>query len=87
MTIHSLINRERLPWPLQMRAETAAAYCDEVSELAFLRAVDKGLYPKPVDVPGKGHRWLKSELKAAIKRIHGKGQPADAGGGSLVDLV
>lgn len=56
------------PWPRWMRAETAAAYCDEVSTLAFLRAVGLGLYPKPHDVPGKGNRWLPEELDQAIQR-------------------
>ena len=30
-------------WPLEMRAETAAAYCDEPSVEAFLAKVGKGL--------------------------------------------
>ena len=31
-------------WPLEMRAETAAAYCDEPSVDAFLLKVQRGLY-------------------------------------------
>ena len=65
-------NARLYPWPCHMRAVTAAAYCDEVSERAFLHGVAKGLYPKPTDVPGKGHRWLKKDLKAAVQRLHGK---------------
>ena len=63
-------------WPRQMRAETAARYCDEVSELAFMRAVRAGLYPAGVAVPGKGLRWLKEDLDATIEKIHGKARPA-----------
>ena len=57
-------------WPEQMRAETAAAFCDECSVDAFLRSVGK-LYPKPYKVPGKGDRWAKAELEAALKRLRG----------------
>lgn len=87
MTVHNLINSVPPAWPAQMRAKTAAAYCDEVSEAAFLRGVELGLYPKPTDVPGKGHRWLKKDLKAAILRLHGKSDAAGDRGGSLADLV
>ena len=34
-------------WPQEMRAETAAAYCDEPSVDAFLAKVDKGIYARP----------------------------------------
>lgn len=61
----------RSRWPRQMRAETAAEYCDEVSEEAFRRAVGV-LYPEPRDIPGKGQRWLIEELDAALDRIHDK---------------
>ena len=57
-------------WPRQMRAETAAAYCDETSVPAFLRAIPR-LYPEPCRIPGKGPRWRKEQLDAAISRIHG----------------
>jgi hypothetical protein len=51
-----------------MRAETAARYCDEVSVEAFRRAVGT-LYPKPVRVSGKGDRWLRDDLDAAIEKL------------------
>ena len=51
-----------------MRADTAAAYVDEKSVDAFLRAVGT-LYPPPVNVPGKGHRWLRDQLDEAIDRL------------------
>ena len=69
------------PWPRQMRAETAAAYCDEVSVEAFRRGIP-ALYPEPHEIPGKGDRWLIEELDAALDRIHGKLRP-----GRLRDLV
>jgi len=55
-------------WPRLMRADTAAAYCDEKSVEAFLRAVGS-LYPAPLRVSGKGDRWLKDDLDRAIDRL------------------
>lgn len=54
-------------WPRLMTARTAAAYCDECSAHSFRRAVGR-LWPYPVKVPGKGERWLKEDLDAAIDR-------------------
>jgi hypothetical protein len=54
-------------WPRLMTARTAAAYCDERSPYAFRRAVGR-LWPHPVKIPGKGKRWLKEDLDAAIDR-------------------
>ena len=66
-------------WPVQMRAETAAAFCDEPSIDAFRRSVGK-LYPRPYRVPGKGDRWSRGELEAALKRLRGKeAEVEDAG--------
>ena len=50
-----------------MRAATAAAYVDERSVDAFRRAVGT-IWPAPVRVAGKGERWLKEDLDAAIDR-------------------
>jgi hypothetical protein len=50
-----------------MTARTAAGYCDERSAYAFRRAVGR-LWPHPVRIPGKGERWLKEDLDAAIDR-------------------
>ena len=50
-----------------MTARTAAAYCDERSPYAFRRAVGR-LWPRPVKILGKGERWLKEDLDAAIDR-------------------
>jgi hypothetical protein len=54
-----------------MRAETAAAFCDEPSVDAFRRSVGK-LYPRPYRVPGKGDRWSRGELEEALKRLRGE---------------
>ncbi|MGU3387161.1 GIY-YIG nuclease family protein [Methylobacterium sp. D53M] len=44
-------------WPLEMRAETAAAYCQEPDLASFLEKVDQGIYSRPVgDDPPKWHR-------------------------------
>ena len=59
-------------WPQMMRAQTAARYVDERSVRAFRRAVGT-LYPLPIDVKGKGHRWLREDLDQAVARL--KGQP------------
>jgi len=48
-----------------MRAATAASYVDERSIDAFRRAVGT-LWPKPLKIAGKGERWLKEDLDAAI---------------------
>jgi len=54
-----------------MRAETAAAYVDEVSVEAFRRAIPQ-LYPRPLDVKGKGERWLREDLDRAIEAMSGR---------------
>ena len=63
-----------------MRAVTAAAYVDERSVDAFRRAVGT-LWPMPIRVVGKGERWLKEDLDAAIdratKRVSYVGDAAD----------
>jgi hypothetical protein len=47
-----------------MRAETAAAYCDEVSVAAFRRKVGS-VYPPPVTRKGSRQKWDCLELDAA----------------------
>jgi hypothetical protein len=54
-----------------MRAETAAAYCDERSLESFLRSVGT-IYPEAVKVAGKGDRWLREDLDDAIERLTGR---------------
>jgi hypothetical protein len=55
-------------WPRLMRTKTAADYVDERSMYAFRRAVGT-LWPKPVQVSGKGKRWLKDDLDIAIEKL------------------
>lgn len=52
-------------WPRLMRAETAAAYCDEQSVEAFQKRVGS-VYPRPLNVSGRGRVWLKEHLDTAI---------------------
>ena len=54
-------------WPRLMRATTAAAYVDERSVGAFRRSVGS-MWPEPLKLAGKGERWLKEDLDAAIDR-------------------
>lgn len=58
-------------WPRLMRAQTAAAYVDERSVDAFRRAVGT-LWPRPLNLAGKGERWLKEDLDQAIDRLTGR---------------
>ena len=62
-------------WPRLMRAETAARYVDEKSVASFRRRVGS-VYPRPVNVSGRGDVWLKDQLDAAIAKL--KGEAADA---------
>jgi hypothetical protein len=58
-------------WPQEMRAETAAAYCDEPSVDAFLGKVALGLYPAARREPGCLPKWHKGKIDFAIARRHG----------------
>jgi hypothetical protein len=58
-------------WPLEMRAEHAAAYCDEPSVESFLSKVAKGIYPQPARTKGALPKWHRSKLDAAIAQRHG----------------
>lgn len=62
-------------WPLQMRAETAAAFCDEPSVSSFLRKVALGHYSPPVKIPGSHPKWHRSQLENDIARLHGLEAP------------
>jgi hypothetical protein len=53
-----------------MRAETAAAYCDERSVEAFTARVGR-VYPRPIVVRGRGHVWFKDALDKAIANLTG----------------
>ena len=58
-------------WPLEMRAETAAAYCDEPSVDAFLAKVQRGVYCAPTREKGCLPKWHRLKLDRDIARRHG----------------
>ena len=58
-------------WPTEMRAETAAAFCDEPSVEAFLSKVKGGVYPSPSRQRGMLPKWHRRKLEEAIARRHG----------------
>jgi hypothetical protein len=57
-------------WPLEMRAETAALYCDEPSVAAFKAKVDRGVYCEPVRGSGILPKWHRKKLDRDIARRH-----------------
>jgi hypothetical protein len=57
-------------WPLEMRAETAAAYCDEPSVEAFLKKVPR-IYSEPARSKGSLPKWHRAKLDRDIARRHG----------------
>ena len=58
-------------WPLEMRAETAAAYCDEPGVEAFLSKVERGIYCRPRRQQGCLPKWHRAKLDSDIARRHG----------------
>ena len=58
-------------WPLEMRAETAAAYCDEPSVEAFLAKVTVGIYTAPLKTARSMPKWHRAKLDRDIARRHG----------------
>ncbi len=58
-------------WPLEMRAETAAAYCDEPSVDAFLTKVRRGVYSGPTREKNCLPKWHRWKLDKDIARRHG----------------
>ncbi|MEH3117016.1 MAG: hypothetical protein PGN25_05230 [Methylorubrum populi] len=58
-------------WPLEMRVETAAAYCDEPSVEAFLSKVERGIYCRPRRQQGCLPKWHRAKLDSDIARRHG----------------
>lgn len=57
--------------PLEMRAETAAAFCDEPSVESFQEKVPAGKLPAPLRQNGCQPKWHREKLKADIDRRHG----------------
>ena len=66
---HELKNGGR--WPLEMRAETAAEYCDEPSVEAFKGKVKKKIYSQPIRGTGILPKWHRARLDQDIARRHG----------------
>jgi hypothetical protein len=58
-------------WPLEMRAQTAAAYCDEPSVDAFLTKVQRSVYSAPIREKGCLPKWHRLKLDRDIARRHG----------------
>jgi len=54
-----------------MRAETAAAYVDEVSVEAFLRRAGT-VYPAGRKISGRGQVWTREDLDRAIGELKGE---------------
>jgi len=54
-----------------MRAETAAAYCDEPSVDAFLAKVERGVYSQPARQKGCLPKWHRIKLDRDIAQRHG----------------
>lgn len=53
-----------------MRAETAAAYCDEPSVDAFLAKVRQQVYSAPRRQAGSLPKWHREKLAKDIARLH-----------------
>jgi hypothetical protein len=58
-------------WPMEMRAETAAEYCDEPSVEAFKSKVKKRIYSEPIRGTGILPKWHRTKLDQDIARRHG----------------
>jgi hypothetical protein len=58
-----------------MRAETAAAYCDEPSVEAFMSKVERRIYSPPVRAKGCLPKWHRARLDQDIARRHGLAAP------------
>jgi hypothetical protein len=58
-------------WPLEMRSQTAAAYCDEPSVDVFLAKVQRGVYSAPIREKGCLPKWHRWKLDRDIARRHG----------------
>lgn len=58
-------------WPQEMRAERAAAYCDEPSVEAFMKKVAAGIYSQPARAAGCLPKWHRRKLDSDIARRHG----------------
>jgi hypothetical protein len=74
-------------WPLEMRAEHAAAYCDEPSVEAFHRKVQLGIYSQPSRQNGCLPKWHRHKLDRDIARRHGLQMPGPQLAEDAADLI
>ena len=74
-------------WPLEMRAETAAAYCDEPSVEAFLAKVQRAIYSAPIREKGCLPKWHRWKLDRDIARRHGLRFDSGAISEDATDLI
>lgn len=58
-------------WPMEMRADMAAAFCDEPSVEAFRAKVERGIYSQPVRQKGCLPKWHRERLTHDIAIRHG----------------
>lgn len=58
-------------WPMEMRADMAAAFCDEPSVEAFKAKVERGIYSQPVRQKGCLPKWHRERLTHDIAVRHG----------------
>jgi hypothetical protein len=70
-----------------MRAETAAAFCDEPSVEAFHAKVKSGVYCAPSRVKGALPKWHRAKLERDIARRHGLHYSGPALTESVEDLM
>jgi hypothetical protein len=74
-------------WPLEMRAQTAAAYCDEPSVETFLAKVARGIYSQPARAKGALPKWHRAKLDRDIARRHGLRCEGPALSEDVVELI
>jgi hypothetical protein len=70
-----------------MRAETAAAYCDEPSVEAFLAKVDRRVYCAPKRERGCLPKWHRFKLDHDIAHRHGLRAEVAAIAEDVSDLI
>jgi hypothetical protein len=73
-------------WPMEMRAEQAAAYCGEPSVEAFLKKVPK-VYSPPAKARGSLPKWHRAKLNRDIAKRHGLRDEGPALSEDVEDLI
>jgi hypothetical protein len=70
-----------------MRAQTAAAYCDEPSVAAFLRKVARGIYCAPAKAKGCLPKWHRAKLDLDTARRHNLRLDSEPVADDVADLI